>query len=166
MTPSCSGAVKSAQSWDMLALTRGQSTDAREECWHIYYGDVHAGTIAIRTGIPHAWGWICGFYPGSEPGEQTTGTGATFEEARTAFDEAWRIFLSKRTEADFQARRDARDWTERKYAMWARGERLPSQKPSSLMTCPCGEVFDSHRLECTVIHVLHIGTVTAARQRS
>ena len=85
---------------------------------------------------------------------------------RTAFDEAWRIFLSKRTEADFQAWRDARDWTERKYAMWARGERLPSQKPSSLMTCPCGEVFDSHRLECTVIHVPHIGAVTAARQRS
>jgi hypothetical protein len=153
----------------MLALTRRQSTDAREECWHIYYGDVHAGTIAIRTGIPHdedPWGWICGFYPGSEPGEQTTGTGATFEEARTAFDEAWRIFLSKRTEADFQAWRDARDWTERKYAMWARGERLPSQKPSSLMTCPCGEVFDSHRLQCTVIHVPHIGAVTAARQRS
>jgi hypothetical protein len=22
----------------------------REECWHVYYGDVHAGTIAIRTG--------------------------------------------------------------------------------------------------------------------
>ena len=82
----------------MLALTRRQSTEAREECWHIYYGDVHAGTIAIRTGIPHdedPWGWICGFYPGSEPGEQSTGagTGAAFEEARTAFDEAWRIFL-------------------------------------------------------------------------
>jgi hypothetical protein len=83
----------------MLALTRRQSTDAREECWHIYYGDVHAGTIAIRTGIPHdedPWGWICGFYPGSEPGEQITGTGATFEKARTAFDEAWRIFLLRR----------------------------------------------------------------------
>jgi hypothetical protein len=28
--------------------------------------------------------------------------------------------------------------------MWARGEKLPSQKPSSLMTCPCGVRFDSH----------------------
>ena len=36
----------------MPELTRRLSTDAREECWHVYYGDVHAGTIAIRTGIP------------------------------------------------------------------------------------------------------------------
>jgi hypothetical protein len=40
--------------------------------------------------------------------------------------------------------------------MWARGEKLPSQKPSSLMTCHCGQVFDSHRLAETVIHVPHI----------
>jgi hypothetical protein len=66
------------------------------------------------------------------------------------------VFLTKRTEADFQAWRDARDWTARKYAMCERGERLPSQKPSSLMTCPCGEVFDSHRLEETQVHVPHI----------
>jgi hypothetical protein len=29
-------------------LTRRRSTDAREECWHTYYGDAHTGTIAIR----------------------------------------------------------------------------------------------------------------------
>jgi hypothetical protein len=29
------------------------------------------------------------------------------------------------------------------------------------MKCPCGEVFDSHRLENTLIHVPHI---TAAHQ--
>jgi hypothetical protein len=29
----------------MPALTRRRSTDAREDCWHIYYGDVHAGTV-------------------------------------------------------------------------------------------------------------------------
>jgi hypothetical protein len=50
-----------------------------------------------------------------------------------------------------------RDWTERKCAMWERSEKLPSQKPSSLMRCPCGEIiFDSHRLEHTLIHVPHI----------
>ncbi len=56
----------------------------REECWHFYYGDVHAGTIAIRTGNPHEdpWEWTCGFYPESEPGEQQNGTAATFDEAR------------------------------------------------------------------------------------
>src|ERR1700737_486542 len=104
----------------MLALTRRQSTDAREECWHLYDGDVHAGTIAIRTGIPHdedPWGWICGFYPGSQPGEHQTGTAATFDQARADFEAAWRVFLSNRTEADFQAWRDERDSTARKYAM-------------------------------------------------
>jgi hypothetical protein len=34
--------------------------------------------------------------------------------------------------------------------------RMPSQKPSSLMICPCGQVFDSHLLEHTLIHVPHI----------
>jgi hypothetical protein len=38
---------------DMPTLTRRRSTDAREECWHVYYGDVHVGTIAIRSGNPH-----------------------------------------------------------------------------------------------------------------
>jgi hypothetical protein len=37
----------------MPALTRRRSPDAREECWHVYYGDVQAGTIAIRAGIPY-----------------------------------------------------------------------------------------------------------------
>jgi hypothetical protein len=35
----------------MPELTRRRSTDAPEECWHIYFGDVHVGTIEIRTGI-------------------------------------------------------------------------------------------------------------------
>jgi hypothetical protein len=49
------------------------------------YGDVYVGTIAIRSGIPHdqaPWGWRCGFYPGSEPGECTSGSAPTFEQAR------------------------------------------------------------------------------------
>ena len=46
---------------------------------------------------------IPGFYPGSEPGEQQNGTAATFDEARADFECAWQTFLSKRTEADFQA---------------------------------------------------------------
>ena len=146
----------------MPKLTRRRYPKAREECWHVYYGDVHAGTIAIRIGIPHdedLWGWNCGFYPGSDPGDQETGTAATFDGARADFESAWRVFLSKRTEADFQTWRDQRDWTARKYSMWAAGEKLPSQKPSSLMRCPCGETFDSHRLEENLIHVPHISAV-------
>jgi hypothetical protein len=37
--------------------------------------------------------------------------------------------------------------------MWARGEKLPSQKPRSLMTRPAGVRFDSHRLEHNLVHV-------------
>jgi hypothetical protein len=139
-------------------LTRRRYPE-RLDCWHIYYGDVHVGTIAIRAGVPvdvDQWGWECGFYPGSEPGEHSSGTAETFDQARAGFEGAWPVFLSKRTEADFQTWRDARDWTERKYAMWERGERMPSQKPNTLMRCPCGKTFDSHRLEHTLIHVPHM----------
>jgi hypothetical protein len=61
----------------MPALTRRRSAD-RQDCWHIYYdGDIHAGTIAKRVGNPHdtdPWEWVCGFYPGSKPGEIQSGT--------------------------------------------------------------------------------------------
>jgi hypothetical protein len=35
-----------------MELTRRRSTDEREECWHIFYGDVRVGTIGIRRGVP------------------------------------------------------------------------------------------------------------------
>jgi hypothetical protein len=72
------------------------------------------------------------------------------------------VFLSKRTEADFREWRDARDWHARKYAMWARGEKMPSQKPSSLMRCPCGEKFDSHDPARSYVHRGHIYAAHAA----
>jgi hypothetical protein len=61
----------------MPALTRHRNLEAPDECWHVYYGDVRVGTIALRTRIPHhedPWGWACGFYPGSHPRECTDGT--------------------------------------------------------------------------------------------
>ena len=124
-----------------------------------YYGDMHVGAISIRTGVP--WdedpcGWSCGFYFGSHPGECTNGAAPTFDQARADFETAWQVFLSNRSESDFRAWRDQRDWTERKYVMWERGERMPTQKPNSLMRCPCGETFDSHLLAHTMIHVPHI----------
>jgi hypothetical protein len=36
------------------------------------------------------------------------------------------------------------------------GERLPSQRPNSMMRCACGKAFDSHRLEESLIHVPHL----------
>src|SRR5258708_37364766 len=111
----------------MPALPRRRSPDAPEECWHVYYGDVHAGTIAVRTGNPHAedpWEWNCGFYPGSNPGEQQNGTSATFDEARADFERAWQVLLSKRAEGDFQAEREQKEWTATDIALWD-----PSNRP-------------------------------------
>jgi hypothetical protein len=104
----------------MPALTCRRYSE-RRDCWHIYYGDVHVGTIAKRTGAPHdedPWEWSCGFYPGCDSGEHTNGTALTFDKARASFEEAWQLLLPNRTEADFQAWRDQRDWTARKYAIF------------------------------------------------
>jgi hypothetical protein len=84
-----------------------------------------------RVGNPHdtePWEWRCGFYPGSRAGECSTGTAETFDQARAEFDEAWRVFLAKRTEADFRAWREQRDWTARKHALWEASDRLPLNK--------------------------------------
>jgi len=112
----------------MPALTRKHVSDW-PETWHIHYAGVRVGMILERSGIansPQPWEWHCGFYPGSRPGEHRDGTVASFEAARAAFEAAWCEYLPKRTEADFQAWRDQRDWTKRKYAMWDAGEHTPS----------------------------------------
>jgi hypothetical protein len=36
----------------------------------------------------------------------------------------WGVFVAKRTEVDFKARRDQRDWTAEKYRRFDRGERM------------------------------------------
>ena len=104
------------------------SPEAKEECWQIFYGDIRVGTIAKRVGIPNdkpRWGWSCGFYPGSHPGECTHGAAATLDQAKADFEAAWRVFLARRTEADSQEWRDHRDWTAQKYRRFDRGERMP-----------------------------------------
>jgi hypothetical protein len=93
---------------------------------------------------------------GMDAGEHTRSTAETFDQARARFEEAWQAFLSKRTEVDFQGWRDSRDWHARKYAMWERGEKLPSQIPTSMMGCPCGESFDSHDPAGSYVHRGHI----------
>jgi hypothetical protein len=87
----------------------------------------------MRSGNPHdtePWEWICGFYPVSHTGEIQSGTSETFEDARAEFASAWDVFLSNRTEADFQAWRYQRDSTAWKYAMWGAGLQLPTQLPT------------------------------------
>jgi hypothetical protein len=149
----------------MNVLTRRRSRDAQQERWHIYFGDVRVGSVGIRAGVPidvDQWGWNCGFYPGVEPAGHQDGTARSFKAARRDFMAAWRSLLPKLTDADFDAWRAQRDWTARKYAMWERGEKMPSQIPSSLMRCACGDTFDSHRLADNLVHIPHITAAQAA----
>jgi hypothetical protein len=122
----------------MTALTRRRDRDAREEAWLIFCGDVHVGTLAMRSGYPSGgdqWSWRCGFYPGSDPGECTYGTAADFAEARAAFERAWSVFSARRTAADFEAWHRDRASTAWKYAMWDAGCRLPTQTADGRARC-------------------------------
>src|SRR6266446_1249451 len=94
----------------MPTLTRRRYPE-RPDCWHIYYGDICVGTIARRVGNPFdtdPWERTSGFYPGSHPGECTSDTSKTFDQTRSEFEAAWAVFLSKRTEADFQKSEERR----------------------------------------------------------
>jgi hypothetical protein len=91
-TVAASPSVDSAQLLRMLELTRRRSAKNRQECWHVFYGDVQVGTIDRRTGNPHdtdPWEWLCGFYPGCDPGQAADGCAETFEEAKAQFEEVW-----------------------------------------------------------------------------
>jgi hypothetical protein len=147
-----------ATSWRYARLTRRRNPDARQESWLILYGDVHVGTIGLRSGNPFGtdpWQWRCGFYPGSEPGDCTSGTAASFDQARADFEEAWRVFLANRTEADFDEYRKHRAWTACKYAMWDPGCKLPTQLASGRSSCFCGAVIDIKGMSQHV-HVVHM----------
>ncbi|MHC2426697.1 hypothetical protein ACVII1_000616 [Bradyrhizobium elkanii] len=79
---------------------------------------------------------------------------STFDDVRAGFEAAWGELLPTLAEADFQARSSRLDRAQA--GMWDRGEKLPSQQSSSLMRCPCGATFDSHRPAESQIHTPHI----------
>ena len=119
----------------MPELTRRRSTDAREECWHVYYGDVLAGTIAIGSGNPHdedPWEWHCGFYPGSHPGEHQDGTAASFDEAAPISKPRGSFFWRSEPRLMFRRGVASKIGSLESMSMWQAGEKLPSQKPSTL----------------------------------
>jgi hypothetical protein len=79
-------------------LTRRRDPEARQETWLVFYGDLQVGTISERADIPIGtprWQWSCGFYPGSHPSAQARGVAETFDQARGAFEIAWRFFLAQ-----------------------------------------------------------------------
>jgi hypothetical protein len=70
-------------------------------------------------------------------------------------EEAWRVFLADRTEADFDEYRKHRAWTAWKYAMCDSGCKLPTQLASGRSRCFCGTVIDIKGMSQHV-HVAHM----------
>jgi hypothetical protein len=141
----------------MPELTRKRAP-GQPDCWHIHYDGVRVGVIARRSGNPRdteAWRWDCGFYPGpAQP--QLGGSAANFEAARRDFETAWRSYLQNCSPSDFQKHRD---WIAHRAAIdaaHARGDKLPTEFPSSMMTCICGNRFDNHKPAENQIHLPHI----------
>jgi hypothetical protein len=144
----------------MPALTRRRSKNHdHHEVWDVYFRDVHVGSVGERAGVPvhvHQWKWSAGFYPGCEPGEHRSGTATDFAAARREFEVAWHELSATKTEADYRAWRDDRDMKADIRARRARGEKLDSEIPSSMMRCFCGVSFDSHKPAESFDHRAHI----------
>jgi hypothetical protein len=130
-------------------LTRRRSRDSRQEVWHVFYDDVHVGSIGERAGVPlHSdpWGWSCGFYPGVEPRNYQRGTARTFELARAAFEAVWLGLEPKLTEDDFETYRRSRAFRAWAQAMWDAGCRLPTQEANGRSRCFCGAAIDNQTM--------------------
>jgi hypothetical protein len=93
----------------------------------IHFGDVHVGAVGLRNGNPtgtEAWFWRRGLIRAAIPASASP-VPPPPSTMRADFESAWRAFLSKRTGADFQAWRERRDWSAKKYRRFDRGDRMP-----------------------------------------
>jgi hypothetical protein len=97
---------------------------------------------ALCSGRCRSMGWQCGFYPPSHQGRHYDGTAETFEQARAEFEAAWREYLPKCTEVDFEEYRRQEAWTAWKYAVHDAHLKLPTQSTSGRARCFCGAPID------------------------
>jgi hypothetical protein len=58
MVQTLAAAALAAQSWTMPTLTR-RCHPERPDCWHVDYGDVSVGTIAVRRACRSAGAFLC-----------------------------------------------------------------------------------------------------------
>lgn len=66
------------------------------------------------------------------------------KKARAGFEADWTVLLPGIPEGAFKEYQRERESRAEMKIDRARGEKLPSQIPSSLMRCVCGVTFDSH----------------------
>ena len=133
----------------MSALSRRPHPE-RSDCWHVFYGDVQVGTIAIQSGLPvkaKQWRWDVGFYPASHavvPQRLRPKLRRSAGKLRSR----WRDYLPRCTEADFIEHRRQRAWTAWKYAMQQAG-----LKAADAINQWTGAVFLAPRMAVTDRHV-------------
>ncbi len=143
----------------MPELTR-RRTDDRFETWEIWYGDVQVGTIAQQDWDPNpersgVWKWSCGFYP-LHRDRMFQGRRADLRNGpRRAFDAAWKVFLPKRTEAEFEASRRQKQWTANKYALWDAGY-TQQMRRGEIRCAMRRDILTRASHEQTMAHIGHI----------
>lgn len=126
------------------ALTRRRDLDSPCESWRVRYGDIDVGHIGQRAGVPTdqpQWRWSVAFYPASHRGIRSDGIAETFDDARAAFETAWRDCLPRCTPADFEEYRFKRAFLKWKYRMWAEGCKLPTQTVRGSSRCFCAAII-------------------------
>jgi len=69
---------------------------------------------------------VGGFYPGSHLRDHRHGIAASFEAARATFETAWRDYLPRHSEADFQECRDHLAWVPEKRRRLDRCKQMPN----------------------------------------
>lgn len=108
------------------------------------YGDIDIGQIGQRAGVPTdkpQWRWSIAFYPASHQGIRSDGTAETFDEARAAFQAAWRECLPRCNDAVFAEHRFRRALLKWHRRMWDEGYKLPTQTVRGTSRCFCGAII-------------------------
>lgn len=110
------------------------------EAWDIVHGDVPVGGLSKinGTGSTMLWQWCCGFYPGCDKRQQSSGNEDDLDEAKARFREAWERLRPQITPAMLDEWRYYNAFTRWKYAMWDAGSKLPTQMTSGRSRCFCG----------------------------
>ncbi|WP_152535619.1 hypothetical protein [Bradyrhizobium sp. Ai1a-2] len=127
-----------------MTLSTGRSASATSTWATSAYAPASPATRRSGAGLAAS-------NPGTEPGQHRYGAAATFDDARAAFALAWQKLAATRTDADYQAWRDHRDWTMWKYRMHDLHLPLPTQRPDGVARCFCGEAITSATMDDHVL---------------
>jgi len=78
-----------------------------------------------------------------EPDQHRSGSSASYEQARAAFERAWRNLLPQLTPENFEASRRHLALERWKHRMWKEeGFKMPTQLTSGRSECFCGKPID------------------------